>query len=189
MGVLRLACLLIGSLFLSNLSQPSCQSLCLILYCINIQHLRQLHMNITLLGKAIEEPVNTAWCIPLYIERVSAGFPSPAQDYIEQTLDLNELCISHPAATFFVRVEGESMTGAGIFPNDILVVDRSLEAKHGDIVIASLDNEMTVKKLHLNTLPIVLMPCNPKYRPLIISEDVQLEIFGVVTNVVRSLKR
>ena len=96
-----------------------------------------------------------------YTERVPAGFPSPAQDYIEQTLDLNELCISHPAATFFVRVEGESMTGAGIFPNDILVVDRSLTARHGDIVIASLEREMTVKQLHLKPEPVRLLACNP----------------------------
>jgi DNA polymerase V len=73
--------------------------------------------------------------IPLFLERVSAGFPSPAEDYIEKTLDLNELCIQHPAATFFVRVQGESMIDAGIFPDDVLVVDRSLHAQHGDIII------------------------------------------------------
>jgi DNA polymerase V len=82
--------------------------------------------------------------IPLFLERVSAGFPSPAEDYIEKTLDLNELCIQHPAATFFVRVQGESMIGVGIFPGDVLVVDRSLRAQHGDIIIASLESEMTV---------------------------------------------
>ena len=87
--------------------------------------------------------------IPLFLERVSAGFPSPAEDYVEKSLDLNELCIQHPAATFFVRVQGESMVEAGIFPDDVLVVDRSLRAKHGDIIIASLESEMTVKQLHL----------------------------------------
>ncbi|MGK4305200.1 translesion error-prone DNA polymerase V autoproteolytic subunit [Shewanella xiamenensis] len=76
--------------------------------------------------------------IPLFMERVSAGFPSPAQDYVEQTLDLNELCIKRPAATFFVRVEGDSMIDAGIHPDDILVVDRSVQAEHGDIVIAGI---------------------------------------------------
>ena len=81
--------------------------------------------------------------IPMFLERVSAGFPSPAEDYVEKTIDLNELCIQHPAATFFVRVQGESMIEGGIFPNDVLVVDRSLRAKHGDIVIASLESEMT----------------------------------------------
>ncbi|HIM96348.1 MAG TPA: translesion error-prone DNA polymerase V autoproteolytic subunit [Gammaproteobacteria bacterium] len=146
-------------------------------------------MSITLLGNAIEGPVTAGWRVPLYTERVPAGFPSPAQDYIEQTLDLNELCISHPAATFFVRVEGESMTGAGIFPNDILVVDRSLTARHGDIVIASLEREMTVKLLHLNPPPVQLLACNPAYPPLVITEGMVLEIFGVVTNVVRNLRQ
>jgi len=88
------------------------------------------------------------------LERVSAGFPSPAEDYIEKTLDLNELCIQHPAATFFVRVDGESMIGAGIFPGDVLVVDRSLRAQHSDIIIASLESGMTVKELHLTPPPV-----------------------------------
>jgi DNA polymerase V len=127
--------------------------------------------------------------IPLFLERVSAGFPSPAEDYIEKTLDLNELCIQHPAATFFVRVEGESMIGAGIFPGDVLVVDRSLRAQHGDIIIASLESEMTVKELHLNPPPVYLLPRNPAYQPILIEEGMVLEVFGVVTNVVRSLKR
>lgn len=127
--------------------------------------------------------------IPLFLQRVSAGFPSPAEDYIEKTLDLNELCIQHPAATFFVRVDGESMIGAGIFPGDVLVVDRSLRAQHGDIIIASLESEMTVKELHLNPPPVYLLPRNPAYQPILIEEGMVLEVFGVVTNVVRSLKR
>jgi DNA polymerase V len=127
--------------------------------------------------------------IPFFLERVSAGFPSPAEDYIEKTLDLNELCIQHPAATFFVRVDGESMIGAGIFPGDVLVVDRSLRAQHGDIIIASLESEMTVKELHLNPPPVYLLPRNPAYQPILIEEGMVLEVFGVVTNVVRSLKR
>jgi DNA polymerase V len=127
--------------------------------------------------------------IPLFLERVSAGFPSPAEDYIEKTLDLNELCIQHPAATFFVRVQGESMIEAGIFPGDVLVVDRSLDAKHGDIIIASLESEMTVKELHLKPPPVCLLPRNPAYRPILIEDGMVLEVFGVVTNVVRSLKR
>ena len=127
--------------------------------------------------------------IPLFLERVSAGFPSPAEDYIEKTLDLNELCIQHPAATFFVRVEGESMIDAGIFPGDVLVVDRSLRAQHGDIIIASLESEMTVKELHLIPLPVCLLPRNLAYKPILIEEGMVLEVFGVVTNVVRSLKR
>ena len=127
--------------------------------------------------------------IPLFLERVSAGFPSPAEDYIEKTLDLNELCIQHPAATFFVRVQGESMVEAGIMPDDVLVVDRSLSAKHGDIIIASLESEMTVKQLHLTPPPVRLLPRNAAYQPILIEDDMVLEVFGVVTNVVRSLKR
>ena len=146
-------------------------------------------MTVQLLGNSADSFQLNSLKIPLFVERVRAGFPSPAQDYIERTLDLNELCISHPAATFFVRVEGDSMTGAGIHPNDILVVDRSLEASHGDIVIASLDNEMTVKQLHLKPAPIMLLPCNPSYRALIIDDSMALEIFGVVTNVLRQLKQ
>lgn len=126
--------------------------------------------------------------MPLFTERVAAGFPSPAQDYVEQTLDLNELCIKRPAATFFVRVEGDSMTGAGIFAGDILVVDRSIQAEHGDIVIAALNGEMTVKELELKPR-IRLLPRNPAYPPIEIPEGAELSIFGVVTNVVRNMRR
>src|SRR5690554_5929905 len=90
--------------------------------------------------------------IPLFLEGVSAGFPSPAQDFIERTLDLNELCIARPAATVFVRGEGHSMVGAGIHAGDIAVVDRSLNARHGGIVIASVDGEYTGKELSLNPI-------------------------------------
>jgi len=127
--------------------------------------------------------------IPFFLESVSAGFPSPAEDYVEKTLDLNELCIKHPAATFFVRVAGESMIEAGIFPGDVLVVDRSLEAAHGDIIIASLESEMTVKQLHLTPAPVRLLPRNRAYQPIVIEDGMTLELFGVVTNVVRSLGR
>lgn len=126
--------------------------------------------------------------LPLFSNRVSAGFPSPAQDYVERTLDLNELCIRHPAATFFVKVSGDSMQDAGIYDNDILVVDRALEAKHGDIVVAALSNEFTVKELCL-TPTIRLLPHNPKYRAIEITSENELEIFGVVTNVVRNIRR
>jgi len=85
--------------------------------------------------------------LPLFTGKVAAGFPSPADDYIENNLDLNELLVQKPAATFFVRAQGESMLGAGIHPNDILVVDRSLEAVPGKVVICSINGELTVKRL------------------------------------------
>ena len=126
--------------------------------------------------------------IPFFLSRVPAGFPSPAQDYVEQTLDLNELCIKHPAATFFVRVEGDSMIEAGIYPNDILVVDRSVRAEHGDIVIAGFHGELTVKELELK--PITrLIPRNKAYQPIDVPEGCELDIFGVVTSVVRNMRR
>ncbi|MDO9518609.1 MAG: translesion error-prone DNA polymerase V autoproteolytic subunit [Pseudohongiella sp.] len=126
--------------------------------------------------------------IPFFLERVRAGFPSPAQDYVEKTLDLNELCIKHPAATFFVRVEGDSMIGEGILSGDVLVVDRSLTAKHDDVVVASVDGEFTVKILA--TRPrLALLPANSVFKAIEFAEGDQLEIFGVVTSVVRSLQR
>lgn len=85
--------------------------------------------------------------LPLYVDKVSAGFPSPADDYIEKSLDLNQLLVQKPAATFFVRTQGESMIGVGIHPNDILVVDRPIEPVPGKIVICALNGELTVKRL------------------------------------------
>lgn len=126
--------------------------------------------------------------IPLFLEGVSAGFPSPAQDFVERALDLNELLIAHPAATYFVRVDGDSMTGAGIYSEDILVVDRSLRAEHGDIVIAGLNGELTVKRLELR--PVVrLVACNPAYAPIRLADGIELDVFGVVTGVVRTVSR
>lgn len=125
--------------------------------------------------------------IPMFLEAVPAGFPSPASDYCERTLDLNELCIHKPAATYFVRAQGESMIDAGIFPGDILVVDRSLTAQHGDIVIASFNGELTVKKLE-TTPETRLVPMNSKHAPIIIPEGADLEIFGVATTVIHSLR-
>ena len=126
--------------------------------------------------------------VPLYLERVSAGFPSPAQDYVEQALDLNELCIKRPAATFFVRVQGDSMIEAGMYTGDILVVDRSIQPGHGDVVIACLDGEFAVKELATRPSP-RLLSRNRHYPPLLIDADQELEIFGVVTNLVREMRK
>lgn len=125
--------------------------------------------------------------IPFFSTRVSAGFPSPADDYVERSFDLNELCIQHPAATYVVRVEGESMTGAGILPGDILVVDRSLRANHSDIVVASVYGELTVKELSLRPT-LQLVPHNPDFLVINIGEGSDFEIFGVVSSVIRQLK-
>lgn len=147
-------------------------------------------MSIKIIGHTNSyEPIKSPpFHIPLFLESISAGFPSPAQDYIEQTLDLNELCIKQPAATFFVRVEGDSMIEAGIHPNDILIVDRSIQAEQGDIVIASVHGEFTVKELQLRP-QIKLIPRNCRYSSISISEDTELIIFGVVTFVVKKMRR
>lgn len=130
---------------------------------------------------------NRPLALDLYCSRVSAGFPSPAEDYVEGKLDLNDLLVKHPAATFFVRVSGDSMTGAGIYPGDILIVDRALEPSSGKVVIAVVDGELTVKRLIIEGERVFLKPENPAYRPIEIKETMETLIWGVVTNVIHSL--
>jgi len=119
-----------------------------------------------------------------YFESVSAGFPSPADDYVEEKLNRDRYLIKNPAATFFVRVAGTSMTGAGIYPNDILIVDRSLEPKNKDVVIALLNGELTVKRFIKTHNKLFLKPENPEYKPIEILEEEGLVVWGVVTNVI-----
>lgn len=127
---------------------------------------------------------NKFYHLPFYQSSISAGFPSPAEDDMEEKLDLNELLIKHPSATFFLRVSGSSMIRAGIHHDDILVVDRSLEPKSGKIVIASVNGELTVKRLHCEGKKVRLVAENEGYAPIDITEDVDLRIWGVVTNVI-----
>jgi len=123
---------------------------------------------------------------PLFLETVAAGFPSPAGDYIERRLDLNEYLIQHPSATFFVRVAGDSMTGAGIHDGDILIVDRSLEPASGSIVIAAVNGELTVKRLLKHDGRCVLQPENDDFACIEISED-DVHIWGVASCVIHRL--
>jgi DNA polymerase V len=123
----------------------------------------------------------------LFEAMVPAGFPSPAADYQEDKLDLNKHLIRHPAATFFVRVAGDSMIGAGIHCGDLLVVDRSLEPKNKNVVIAVLDGEMTVKRIRIRKKKITLEPENENYCAWEIAEDTQFEVWGVVTSVIHKL--
>ena len=125
--------------------------------------------------------------LPLYTSRIAAGFPSPADDHLEAPLDLNEHLVKHPAATFVVRVDGDSMTGAGISDGDILVVDRSEEPVPGKIVVAVLDGELTVKRLVRKDGQIFLAPENPRYRPIAVAAEQDLHVWGVVSGVVRRL--
>ena len=125
--------------------------------------------------------------LPLFTGKVAAGFPSPADDYVEKNLDLNELLVQKPAATFFVRSQGESMLGAGIHPNDILIVDRSLEAVSGKVVICAINGELTVKRLERVNDQWQLKAENPAYADIVIHDELELVIWGVVTNVIHSL--
>ena len=126
--------------------------------------------------------------LPLFASSVPAGFPSPAEDDAQGKLDLNEFMVEHEAATFYVRVKGHSMTGAGILDGDIIAVDRALEPRHGDIVLAVIDNELTVKELHLENGWVRLLPHNPDFPPIDFKTGQELTIWGVVKGVVRKLR-
>jgi len=119
---------------------------------------------------------------------VSAGFPSPAGDYLETPLDLNELLIPRPAATFFIRARGESMDGAGIRDGDLLVVDRSMKVRSGDIVVAVVDGEFTVKRFMKTGGAVRLEPANPGFKPIPIVDGSDVEIWGVVSYVIHATR-
>lgn len=126
--------------------------------------------------------------IPLATERVRAGFPSPAQDYIDKKVDLNEHLIKNETSTFIVRVDSQSMLNVGIDINDELIVDRSIEAKHRDIVIAWVDNEFTVKRLIKDAKGCWLKAENDDYPDILPLEGQQFEIWGVVTKLIKNFK-
>lgn len=130
---------------------------------------------------------NSFYRLPFYTSTVSAGFPSPAEDEVDQELDLNDLLIKHPAATFFLRVSGDSMLKAGIHHNDILVVDRSLSPSSGKIVIGVLNGELTVKRLLMKGKKVSLVPENDAYPVLEVTEAMDFRIWGVVTNVIHAV--
>ena len=123
--------------------------------------------------------------IPFYDSLLSAGFPSPADDFMENKIDLNDKLISHPNSTFLVRVEGQSMVNAGISTGDVVIVDKSLEAKDGQIVVAVLEGDFTLKRLHMKDEQITLRPENPSYPEIKITEDTNFEIWGVVTWIIK----
>lgn len=142
-----------------------------------------------LLAKKIQfftvcSPNGKPLAIPLFNSLVSAGFPSPATDYIELELDFNSLLVSRPSSTFCVRVLGESMKDANIHTGDILVVDKALNAKSGAIVVAILNGEFVVKRLMIEGKHYMLVPENPSYKTIHINSDDDFEIWGIVTYVI-----
>ncbi|MDY0912260.1 translesion error-prone DNA polymerase V autoproteolytic subunit [Rathayibacter festucae] len=147
-------------------------------------------MSVTVVDR-IATPARDAVAVSLLVpaDAVAAGFPSPAQDYFDGSLDLNDHLIRDKTSTFIVRVSGGSMTGAGISDGDELVVDRSLTPTHGSVVIAILDGELTVKRLELNPGGVVLRAENPDYPPILVDELSDLQIWGVVTVCLHRLHR
>jgi len=125
------------------------------------------------------------FCIPIYSSKVEAGFASPADDFVEEYLDLNNLLVKHHEATFFVRVSGHSMIDAGIFPDDILIVDRSLQAKDGKVVIANIEGDVTVKRLSIQGDKIILKSENPRHKDIVVTGE--LHVWGVVTSVIHQM--
>jgi DNA polymerase V len=135
--------------------------------------------------KFIEQGKQTC---PLYFSAVKAGFPSPAEDYADQHLDLNTHLIHHPSATFFLRVSGYSMKNAGILDGDLLIVDRSLEPSNGKIVIAAVNGELTVKRFKKTSEGVFLIAENEDYPPIALSASDQLQIWGVVTHAIHTME-
>lgn len=126
---------------------------------------------------------------PLFLSRVPAGSPAPAEDHVDGCLDLNEHLIEHRESTFFIRVQGQSMTGAGINDGDLLVVDRAIEPHDGDIVVAVVDGDLTLKRLQKRNGHVRLLPENPCFLPIEFADGQELSIWGVATSVVHSLRR
>ena len=133
------------------------------------------------------QPRRTRLSLPLAGERVAAGFPSPADDYVEVGIDLNDQLIRHPTSTFFLRVSGESMLGAGIHDGDLLVVDRSLDPRPGRVVVVVLDGEFTLKRLVQHHGRLRLEAANPAYPPLELHRCGDVQIWGVAIHVIHPL--
>lgn len=143
--------------------------------------------NIMKVTEILSPDISTPLKRPLFISNIPAGFPSPADDYIEKKLDLNQHLISHPAATYFVKVVGDSMIEAGIHSGDLLIVDRALEPHDKKVVVAVLNGELAVKRFRKIKDKVYLMSDNPKYAPIEVEEGMSFEVWGVVTYVVHAL--
>lgn len=147
-----------------------------------------MQSDLRIIGNKIYRPIiQKRYPLPLFTCPVSAGFPSPAEDYIEGKLDLNQHLIKNPVATFFVRVTGDSMIGVGIHSGDLLIVDRSLEPRDNKVVIAVVDGELLVKRIRIRKRKVYLVAENPDYPPLAIAPEMDFQIWGVVTNVIHPL--
>lgn len=133
----------------------------------------------------VHTPEASLAAAPLYASSPQAGFPAPGDDMVERSLNIHDLLVRHPASTFFVRVEGDSMEGAGIFSGDILVLDRSITPAHGSIVVAVVDGGMVVKRVRIDNAGLLLVSENRDYAPIRVSKEMGCYVWGVVTGSVR----
>ena len=133
--------------------------------------------------------LSTSLALPYADGGIKAGFPSPAQDYISESIDLNRELIRHPAATFYARVDGDSMIGDGIESGDILVVDRSIEPADGDLAVCSIDDEFTLKRISLRAGSIWLIPSNERFDPILVTPEHNFMVWGVVTYTIKQHRR
>lgn len=132
---------------------------------------------------------STTLSLPYADQGIQAGFPSPAQDYISEYIDLNREIVQHPAATFYGRVRGKSMIDEGIEPGDLLVIDRSLEPADGDLAVCCLDGEFTLKRIRLRPDAVWLMPSNESFDPMLVTPEHSFEVWGVVTHTIKNNRR
>ena len=149
-----------------------------------MKKLKRIHIGEELSFYSIDEKVLD---IPFYQSNVPAGFPSPAEDFMDLDLNLQEYLVQHPSATFCVRVTGDSMQNAGIYSGDVMVVDRALEPQNNTIVLAILDGEFTVKRIQKKGQELYLKPENSKFKPIQITEEMNFQVWGVVTHIIHKI--
>ncbi len=147
----------------------------------------KLSQHLELIGIANPDSISQQE-LPLFLTTVAAGFPSPADDYVDKKINLHEYLVRNSSATFFLKAHGESMINAGIYDNDLLIVDRSIEASHNKIVIAAIDGELTVKRLLRRKNKVILAPENPDYPEFDITEKEHIHIWGVVTYAIHKVQ-
>ncbi len=133
--------------------------------------------------------ISTRMSLPYADMGIQAGFPSPAQDYINESIDLNRELVRHPASTFYARVEGDSMIDEGIETGDILVIDRSLEPYDGDLAVCCVDGDFTLKRISLRAGEVWLVPSNEAFDPILVTPDSRFEVWGVVTHTIKHYHR
>ena len=149
-----------------------------------MKKLKRIHIGKELSFYSMDEKVLD---IPFYQSNVPAGFPSPAEDFMDLDLNLQEYLVQHPSATFCVRVTGDSMENAGIYSGDVMVVDRALEPQNNTIVLAVLDGEFTVKRIQKKGQELYLIPENSKFKPIQITEEMNFQVWGVVTHIIHKV--